>query len=244
MIVGTIVISFGAWSVTVAEWAHITIYVGSVFVLLAALFFVIFSWNKLIRTGLEKRGITKAKFSQKISALIEDPLKFGVGWQMVFMNFTVSFVGIFMAAKLDDIFRVWPHRDERIILTGHWHILAAIIATIILLYYADLAGLKGRTRKIFGWSVIIFSDLAFAAITIFSMKRLFVSESAQQPLVNWTMLLADLGLALVLVALAILMIWRLVDLFKKGGRWTDESKETGYDQPPDDEAENSEEVAP
>jgi heme A synthase len=149
-----------------------------------------------------------------------------------------------MAAKLDEIFRVWPHRDERIILTGHWHILSAIIATIILLYYADLAGLKGRARKIFGWSVIIFSDLAFASITIFAMKRLFVSESAQQPLVNWTMLLADLGLALVLVALAILMIWRLVDLFKKDGRWSDESKETGYDQPPDDEAENSEEVAP
>jgi len=242
MIVGTIIISFGAWSVTVVEWAHVTIYFGSVFVLLAALFFVIFSWKMLIRTGLEKRGIQKARFSQKIGTLFEDPLKFGVGWQMVFMNFTVSFVGIFMAAKLDEIFRVWPHRDERIILTGHWHTLAALIATIILLYYADLAGLKGRARKIFGWSVIIFSDLAFVAITIFSMKRLFVSESAQQPLVNWTMLIADLGLALVLVALALLMIWRLADLFKKKGRWSEELDETGYDKKPDYEAENSEEV--
>jgi len=242
MIIGTIIISLGAWSVTVFDWAHTIIYVGSVFVLLAALFFVIFSWGKLIRTGLEKRGITKAKFSQKIGALIEDPIKFGVGWQMVFMNFTVSFVGIFMAAKLDDIFRVWPHRDERIILTGHWHILAAIIATIILLYYADLAGLKGRTRKIFGWSVIIFSDLAFAAVTIFSMKRLFVSESAQQPLVNWTMLLADLGLAMVLVALAMLMIWRLVDLFKKRGRWSEELDETGFEATQAGESDISEEV--
>ena len=242
MIVGTIIISLGAWSVVVVEWAHTIIYGGSVFVLLAGLFFVIFSWNKLIRSGLEKRGIQKAKFSQKVGALIGDPLKFGVGWQMVFMNFTVSFVGIFMAAKLDDIFRVWPHRDERIILTGHWHILAALIATIILLYYADLAGLKGRARKIFGWSVIIFSDLAFAAVIIFSMKRLFVSESAQQPLVNWTMLLIDLGLALVLVALAMLLIWRLVDLFQSKGRWSEELQETGYDQPPEAEAGNSEEV--
>jgi len=236
MIVGTIIISFGAWSVVVVEWAHTIIYVGSVLVMLAALFFVIFSWRQLIRTGIEKRGITKARFSQKLGALLEDPLKFGVGWQMVIMNFTVSFVGIFMAAKLDDIFRVWPHRDERIILTGHWHILAAIIATIILLYYADLAGMKGRARKIFGWSVIIFSNLAFAAATIFSMKRLFVSESAQQPLVNWTMLLVDLGLALVLVALAMLMVWRLADLFKKRGRWSEELDETGY---PDTEAEKS-----
>ena len=40
MIFGTIVISLGAWSVTVVEWAHSTIYVGSVFVLLAALFLI------------------------------------------------------------------------------------------------------------------------------------------------------------------------------------------------------------
>jgi hypothetical protein len=244
MIVGTIIISVGAWSVVVVEWAHTIIYGGSVLVMLAAFFFVIFSWRKLIRTGLERRGITKARFRQKLSALLEDPLKFGVGWQMVFMNFTVSGVGIFMAVKLDEIFRVWPHREERIVLTGHWHILSGIIATIILLYYADLAGLIGRARKIFGWSVIIFSDLAFVAVTIFSMKRLFVSESTQQPLVNWTMLIADLGLALVLIALAMLMIWRLTDLFKGKGRWSEELDETGYDKVPDEENAISMEVQP
>jgi hypothetical protein len=228
MIVGTIIISLGAWSVVLVEWAHTIIYGGSVLVMLAALFFVIFSWRQLIKRGIEQRGITKASFRQKLGALLGDPLKFGVGWQMVFMNFTVSGVGIFMAVKLDEIFRVWPHREERIVLTGHWHILSAIIATIILLYYADLAGLKGKIRKIFGWSVIIFSDLAFAAATIFSIKRLIVSESAQQPLVNWTMLLVDLGLAMVLVALALLMIWRLADLSKKRGRWSEELDQSGY----------------
>lgn len=242
MIVGTIIISLGAWSVVLVEWAHTIIYGGSVLVMLAALFFVIFSWRKLIRTGLEKSDHAKPRFRQKIGALLEDPLKFGVGWQMVFMNFTVSGVGIFMAVKLDEIFRVWPHREERIVLTGHWHILSAIIATIILLYYADLAGLRCKVRKIFGWSVIIFSNLAFAAATIFSMKRLFVSESAQQPLVNWTMLLVDLGLALVLVALAMLMIWRLADLFKKQGRWVEEMDETGFDKSEDAEPTISEEV--
>ena len=160
-----------------------------------------------------------------LKALLRDPLRFGSLWQMVFMNFTVSGVGIFMAVKLDEIFRVWPTREERIVLTGHWHILSGIIATIILLYYADMAGLKGKWRQIFGWTVIIGSDLAFAAVTVFEMKRLFVTESAQQPLVNWTMLLGDLGLAAVLVALASLMIWRLADLFKRDGRWMNESEE-------------------
>jgi hypothetical protein len=225
MIVGTIVISLGAWSVVLFEWAHTIIYVGSVMVMLAALFFVIFSWDQLIRSGLAERAIAKGNVFQKIRALLRDPLRFGVGWQMVFMNFTVSGVGIFMAVKLDEIFRVWPHREERIVLTGHWHILSAIIATIILLYYADLSGLKGRVRQWFGWLVILGSDLAFGAVTVFEMKRLFVSEARQQPLVNWTMLLNEVGLGLVLLVLAGLMIWRLIDLLRGSGRWRDELEE-------------------
>ena len=226
MILGTIVISLGAWSVTIVEWAHTIIYIGSVLVLLAALFLVIYGWDKLIKENLAVQGIQKTGLWGKIKALVHDPVKFGATWQMVFMNFTVSFVGIFMAVKLDEIFRVWPHREERIILTGHWHILSGIIATIILFYYVDMAGLRGKARKWFGWLVIIGSDLAFAAVTVFSMKRLFVSESEQQDLVNWTMILADFGLALVLTVLALFLIWRLFDLFKKNGRWSQEFAES------------------
>ncbi len=223
MIVGTIIITAGALSVVWLPWAHTTIYGGSVLVMLAALMYVIYSWDKLIKEGTA--DIEKPNFFQKMGALLRDPLKFGPGWQMVFMNFTVSGIGIFMAVKLDEIFRVWPHRDERITLTGHWHILSGIIATIILFYYMDIAGVKGKARKWLGWSVILMSDMAFAAVTIFSMKRLFVTEIAQQNIVNWTMLLADIGLAAVLVALAVFMLWRLYDLFLSKGRWADELKD-------------------
>jgi hypothetical protein len=222
MIIGTIIITFGALSVVWLEWAHTTIYVGSVFVMLAALFFVLYSWDMLIKTRIAEQGIEKPNLWQKLKALLHDPLKFGPGWQMVYMNFTVSGVGIFMAAKLTEIFRVWPHREERITLTGHWHILASLIATIILFYYADRSGLRGKLRQWFGWSIIIMSNLAFGVVTVFSMKRLFVSEAEQQGVVNWTMLLADIGLATVLVVLAIFLIWRLYDLFRAKGRWEEE----------------------
>lgn len=222
MIIGTIIITFGALSVVWVEWAHTTIYVGSVGVMLAALMFVIYSWDMLIKEGTV--GIPKPSLWQKIKALLRDPLRFGPGWQMVFMNFTVSGVGIFMAVKLTEIFRVWPHREERITLTGHWHILASLIATIILFYYGDLSGLKGKARKWFGWTIIVMSNLAFASVTIFSMKRLFVIEAEQQNIVNWTMLLTDIGLATVLVALASFLVWRLMDLFKAKGYWKSEYK--------------------
>lgn len=224
MIAGTIITTIGALSVTWLEWAHTIIYGGSALILVAGLFYVIFSWDKLIKDGTAEMGLEKPTAWQKIKALTKDPLKFGTGWQMVFMNFNVSFVGLFMAAKLDEIIRVMPHREERITLTGHWHILSGLIATIILMYFADLSGLKGKSRKWFGWLLIIGSNIAFGSVTVFSLKSLFVEKTAQQSLVNTTMLLTDLGLAAILVILAIFLIWRLYDLFQKKGLWTAELK--------------------
>lgn len=226
MIFGTAVITLGVWLVVpFEEIAHYIIYVGSVFILLAALFLVIFGFDKLIRENLAARNIARGNLAQKLFALIDDPLKFGALWQMVYMNFVVTFIGLFMAIRLDKVIRVWPQREERITLTGHWHILASIVATIIILYYADLIGLKGRARKLFGWLIIIPSNIAFGAAALFSTKRLYVAESSQQPLVDAIMLITDAGLATVLVTLAVLMVWRLIDLFTRNGKWSHEARE-------------------
>ncbi len=222
MILGTVVLNLGVWGVVtpLEPIAHMIIYIGATPSMLAALLLLIWEWNKLIREGTQ--NINKPNLGQKISALVRDPLRFGPLWQMLFMNFTTSFIGIFMAVRLDEIFRVWPAHEERIELTGHWHALSAIIATIILLYYGDMVGLKGKLRQAYGWGIIILSDVALASVTIFEMKRLFITEALQQPLVNNLMYAIDFGLGLLLLLLAILMSWRFLDLFKKKGRWTQE----------------------
>ncbi len=228
MISGTIVITIGVWMVVPFELiAHIIIYVGSVLVMLAALMYVIFAWDKLIREGIKDSG--KKGFVAKIKALLKDPIKFGPGWQMVFMNFTVSGVGIFMAVKLDKFFRVWAFRDERITLTGHWHVLSGLIATIILMYYVDIIGLKGKARKWFGWILIIGSDIAFASATVFSLKRLAIKTYYDEPITAKTMVLIDLGLGIILIALAMLLLWRLFDLLKAKGIWRKELSEPELD---------------
>ena len=223
MILGTIVLNLGVWGVVtpLEPVAHMIIYVGATPSMLAAFLLLIWSWAKLMREGTAH--IAKPNPLHKIAALVRDPLQFGPTWQMLFMNFTTSGIGIFMAIRLDEIFRVWPAREERIELTGHWHALSAIIATIILMYYGDMIGLKGKVRQLYGWAILILSDIALAAVTVFEMKRLFISEAAQQPLVNGLMLAIDFGLGMLLVLLAIVMVWRLADLFKPRGRWKDEA---------------------
>ncbi len=222
MILGTIVLNLGVWGVVtpLEPVAHMIIYVGATPSMLAALFLLIWSWGKLIREGTA--GIAKPTFAQKMRVLLRDPLRFGPTWQMLFMNFTTSGIGIFMAIRLDEIFRVWPAREERIELTGHWHVLSAIVATIILFYYGDMIGLKGKVRQWYGWLIIVLSDIALGAVTVFEMKRLFISEAKQQPLVNILMYLMDFGLGMLLTLLAVVMVWRLIDLFKARGRWTEE----------------------
>ncbi len=61
------------------------------------------------------------------------------------------------------------------------------------------------------------------------MKRLFVSQYNQQPIVDWTMLLTDLGLAAVLIILALFLGWRLFDLFKSDGLWKKELSDPELD---------------
>jgi len=223
MILGTVVLNLGVWGVVtpLEPIAHMIIYVGATPSMLAALFLLIWSWAKFIRDGTAH--LQKPNFLQKLGALVRDPLKFGPTWQMLFMNFTTSGIGIFMAVRLDEIFRVWPAREERIELTGHWHALSAIIATIILMYYGDIIGLKGKVRQLYGWAIIILSDIALAAVTVFEMKRLFISEATQQPLVNVLMYAIDFGLGMLLVLLAVVMVWRLIDLFKPKGKWKEEN---------------------
>ena len=230
MILGTLIVTAGVWMVVPFEpAAHIIINVGAFPTLIAAFLLVIFGWRKITRQHLQDQGLTRPNFMQKLKALLHDPLKFGALWQMVYMNFVVTFIGIFMAIQLDEIIRQWPAREERIALTGHWHVLSGIIATIILLVYADFAGLKGRVRQWFGWVIILFSDLAFGAVAVFETRRMFVSEIGQQSLVDGAILLTDIGLAVVLTALGSLMVWRLIDLFKRRGRWQKELEQADLD---------------
>ena len=118
IILGTIVLNLGVWGVVtpLEPVAHMIIYMGATPAMLGALMLVIFAWDKLIRAGTA--GMQKPTGWQKFKALLRDPLRFGAFWQMVFMNFTVSGIGIFYAVRLDEIFRTLAgpggaHRADR-----------------------------------------------------------------------------------------------------------------------------------
>jgi hypothetical protein len=217
MIAGIVVLTTGGVVIVtpLQPVAHIIIFVGAVPLLLAVFCLVVSGFKKLVRDKLSGE-LAQATVWEKLQALVADPLKFGALWQLTYMNLTVIGVGAFMAIMLEDIRRTWPPGDERVLVTGHWHILVTLTATILLLRFADMLEFRNTARRLFGWSVIIGSNLSFGAVTVFSLKPLFVSEQGQQPLVEVTLLLTEFGIGVVLVALGAFVLWRVVELFRIG----------------------------
>ncbi len=215
-IAGTAVLSAGAWSVMLWEdAAHTIIYIGSTLVLFAALLMTIAGIAALIERQVRARGWSRPSAGQKLRAVLADPLHFGPFFQMIWLQLVVVFPGIYTAVKLDEIYRAWPFDAERRILVGHWHILATLSATILLLLVADRLRLSGRLRQWVGWGTIIGSDLAFAAGAVYE----YLPPAADRA---WLMPLLDAGLGAALLSLAAFMVWRLIDLFRPDGQWTAE----------------------
>ncbi len=229
-IIGTIIISVGAWMVVpFRDIAHKVINVGAGFLMLASVFLAIYVWRRQIHVGLARKGLSpdQAGLGAKLKAMLHDPLPWGATWLMLFMNVVVTAPGVYMAIKLE-MFRHWLLREEKIGLVGHWHILAFVIASILLLYYIDLAGVRGKARVWLGWIVILGNMTATLAANVLILKRVFVPEILEQPLVARTLIVMDIALFLFLTALAAFLVWRLVDLFKPDGRWVEEWRHPAF----------------
>jgi len=170
--------------------------------------------------------IEKPNFGQKIGALLRDPLRFGPTWQMLFMNFTTSGIGIFMAVKLDEIFRVWPAREERIELTGHWHALSAIIATIILMGGATfLVGLLPTFAAI-GWAapVLLVTLRLVQGLALggeYGGAATYVAEHAPHERrgydTSWIQTTATLGFFLALLVIGVCRVYMDAKMFAEWG---------------------------
>ncbi|MGC9333565.1 MAG: hypothetical protein ACP5JJ_05410 [Anaerolineae bacterium] len=214
-IIGTLVMAAGCWGVMLwEEIAHWIIYAGSSLVLLAALLMVIAGIDRLIRSGLAQQGIVKGTPGQKLCALVRDPLHFGLFAQMILLQPIMVFPGLYTAIKLDEVFRNWPFEAERRILVGHWHILATTAAVMVLFLVADRLDVRGWTRQVLGWGVLLGANLAFIVAAVYE----FLPPDAERA---WTTLYLDIGLGLTLVVLAGFLGSRLIDLFRTKGRWTE-----------------------
>lgn len=181
---GALVASMGSWFVTfkdIEAWTNITggfdmhylIYFGAALLLLAGLFLTITGWGKTSKAVLGDDW-EKASWITRAKAVFKRPVPFAMYFQFTWVNFVMTFTGIFLALSLrsDSIisrrilpslpsFRDGPIAVETTVARGHWHILGVLSAVILLLFMMQVMDIKGKTAKYVGWSSFIGSVLAF-----------------------------------------------------------------------------------
>ena len=199
-IVGTVIVTFATWSVIVWEGAHKVINIGSAFLLPGAILVAIWGFALLIREGL---GQGNASFARKLRALFRDPVRFGIFFELIFVNVVVTTPGVFVALNLETYRQPAYLAVERTILVGHWHVLATLSATIALFLVADRLGIRGWVRQVFGWGFLLGTSLAFLFVNAYMFH-----PPGQE--VTWPVPFFEAGIALSLVALAVFVAVQLV----------------------------------
>ncbi len=207
-IIGTVIVTFATWSVIGWEGAHKVINIGSAFLLPGAILVTIWGFAFLIR---ERIGEVQASLGQKLRALFADPIRFGIFFELVFVNLVVTVPGVTVAFNLDTYRSPAYLAVERTILVGHWHILATLSAVIVLLLIADRLGTHGWLRQVFGWGLLLGSTLSFVFVNVY-MFRQPGQEKA------WTVPLFEMGIALSLVMIAIFVAAQLTQTVRAESR--------------------------
>jgi hypothetical protein len=206
-LLGTIVITFAAWSVVRWEGAHRVINIGSAFLLPGAVLVAVWGFAWIMREGAGHG----ANVSTKLKALLREPIRGGIFFELIFVNVVVTVPGVYVAFNLERYRSPAYYEVERSILVGHWHVLATLSAVVLLLLIADrLAQEPGSwlsrrwVRQVVGWGLLSGSTLAFVFVNVY-MFRQPGEERA------WTVPFFETGIALILLALALFTATALGD---------------------------------
>jgi hypothetical protein len=207
-IVGTTIVTFATWSVIGWEAAHKVINIGSAFLLPGAIMVAIWGFASLIHPREAAAGgqaePKPARLGQKLKALFRDPVRFGIFFELVFVNVVVTVPGVYVAFNLETYRSPAYLAVERSILVGHWHVLATLSAVIVLFLIADRLGARGWVRQVVGWGLLAGSTLSFVFVNIYLFRQPGQEKS-------WTVPFFEIGIALSLLALALFVAVQLVD---------------------------------
>jgi hypothetical protein len=240
VIPGMLIMSIGAWLVTFGDIfpfdPHYLIYAGSAGLVLVGVILAFTGWNKVSKEILAD-SYESASWFTRIKAVFKDPVKFALYFQFIWVNFVMTFGGIFLALSLRDdsvlterleiiSFRSGPLAVETTVARGHWHVLATLSAVILLLLFIDMLDIRGIARKAMAWLLFAGSIIAFGLALIYlyfphfdpkwaadtelysSVRDFWSSTQGLLPLIQ------NLGLVLLTIAIIVFCFHQLIEILK------------------------------
>jgi hypothetical protein len=211
IVAGTTIASFATWGVMVIEEiAHKIINVGAFLLLAAAAIVAVQGFARLVEERLNHEGSGRPSWGRRFKALLSDPVRFGLLFELIFVNVVVTAPGVYVAFNLETYRQPAFLEVERAIAVGHWHVLATLSAVIALFLVVDRLGVQGFLRQSVGWGVLVGSTLAFVFVQFYMFR-----QPGQE--VGWAVPFLDAGLALFLVMLAVLLSVQWIGVIPREG---------------------------
>jgi len=247
---GFIIMSIGCWLVTISEWIHsfadvdihYLIYAGSAILVTVGLILALTGWNKTSKEILGD-SYESASWLTRAKAVFKDPVKLTLYFLFIWVNFVMTFTGIFLALSLRDdsiltrvtgmvSFRSGPVAIEDTVARGHWHVLAVLSAILLLLFFIEILGIQGKARIAMGWLSFAGSIIAFLPTAIYMYFPHFDQTWATDldkyvdvldywshnmpllPNLSLVNLVIDFGIMLLVITITIFCFHQLIQLLK------------------------------
>ncbi len=153
--IGVITLSYGAWVLN-----HYVIWVGAGILILATLTMSIVGLKNSIRArlGVEYDAASR---STKLKNLFKEPVK--LTYYYLFMIAQLLVIPqIYVGLTTDEIYRLHSYVGlEYGFNVGHWHQLAVMISTMLMVHAIDFFKVPGRIKTFLGWIFFIGGNLTF-----------------------------------------------------------------------------------
>jgi len=201
--IGILTISYGAWVLN-----HYLIWVGAGILIMCTV--------ALSVHGL--KGISKKKLGEKYDSasrgtrfkgIFADPIKFTLYWIFLYAQIVVTICGISVGLRTRHIFRRHEYVDvEYDFNVGHWHLLAVLLATLVLLIAINhFQKEKSKLKTASAWFLNIGGTWAFTFANAYMMRN---PTADKMP----TMILTFIGIWILIVGY-ILGISLIMNAYKK-----------------------------
>lgn len=206
VIIGTTITTVATWGVMVIEEiAHKIINFGAFFLLAGGGIVAVWGFIQLIREHVGAREPTNRRLVRQVKALLSDPVRFGMLFELIFVNLVVTGPGVYVAFNLEKYRQPAYLEVERTIAVGHWHVLATLSAVIALFLVMDRLRVRGFLRQVVGWGVLVGSTLAFFFVQFYMFRQPGQDRA-------WALPFLDVGIGLFLVALALFLCKEMIRL--------------------------------
>ncbi|MHA1452701.1 MAG: hypothetical protein ACTSRD_07570 [Promethearchaeota archaeon] len=170
--VGMITISYGAWVLN-----HYLIWVGAGLLILNTTAMAIQGW---INISKDYYGEEYSKISvwKRLGGMFKDSVKWALYFIYLYAQIVVTICGIIIGLKTREVYRTHEYvQVEYDFNVGHWHLLAVLIASLLLLSAIDhFKHNKSVLRTLSGWFLGVGGFIAFSGANWYMMRDPAVSK--------------------------------------------------------------------